>query len=135
MSAAIKSEIADAINEVRLSFSGHQVDIEPDNLGGAFVRVHEVDLGPVYKPFSTWIGFQITFQYPFADVYPHYIRPDIVRADGQAFVPPFHLSHTFALPSGGVNAVMVSRRSNHRDPITDTAVVKLAKVLDWIRSR
>ena len=135
MSVAIKPEVIEAINEVRASFSGHQVDTEPDDQGGAFVRVHEVDLGPTYKPSTSWVGFQITFQYPFADIYPHYIRPDIVHADGRAFVPPFHPNHTFALPSGGVSAAMISRRSNHRDPITDTALVKLVKVLDWLRSQ
>ena len=135
MSEAIKLEVTEAINEVRSSFSGHQVDIEPDDQGGAFVRIHEVDLGPTYKPSETWVGFQITFQYPFADVYPHYIRHDIARADGKALVTPFNHNQTFALPSGGVSAVMVSRSSKRRDPVTDTAVVKLAKVLDWIRSQ
>lgn len=135
MSADLKLPVVEAISELRTAFAAHQVDVEADDQGGAFVRIHEIDLGPTYRPSKSWVGFQITFQYPFADIYPHYIRPDIVHADGRAFVQPFHINHTFALPSGGVSAVMVSRRSNHRDPITDTAVVKLAKVLDWLRSQ
>jgi hypothetical protein len=131
----IKPAVVAAIDEVRSSFPGRQIDIESDGQGGAFVRLHEVDLGPTYQPQKTWIGFQITFQYPFADVYPHFIRPDIRRADGKPFGEAIHPDKTFPRPSGSENAILISRASRHRDPATDTAVVKLAKVLDWIRSR
>lgn len=32
-------------------------------------------------------------------------------------------------------AVQISRRSNRLNPATDTAVIKLHKVLAWLRSR
>lgn len=135
MSTAINEPVAEAIKEIRDAFKAHRVDSEPDGQGGAFVRVHDVALGKTFTQATTWIGFQITFQYPFADVYPHFIRPDLTRVDGQALSAPLHVNHSLAMPSGAVPAVMVSRRSNHRDPVTDTAVVKLAKVIDWLRAQ
>jgi len=135
MSSDLKEPVAEALKEIRTSFAAHRVDLEPDGQGGAFVRVYDLSLGKAFNPASSWVGFQITFQYPFADVYPHYVRSDLSRIDGQALAPPLHINNSFALPSGAIAAVMVSRRSNHRDPLTDTAVVKLAKVLDWLRSQ
>jgi len=32
-------------------------------------------------------------------------------------------------------AVQISRRSNRLDPATDTALIKLHKVLEWLRTR
>ena len=127
--------VLEAINEVRSSFSGHQFECEPDGQGGAFVKLSEIDLGASYQPSKTWLGFQITFQYPFADIYPHYIRSDIRRVDGKPLGEAMHPNNNFVRPSGSESAVLVSRRSNRRDPTLDTAVVKLAKVIDWIRSR
>ncbi len=82
-----------------------------------------------------WVGFQIVFQYPFADVYPHYFPAELRRTDGNGLGEGFHANNTFTRPSGSETAMMVSRRSNKRDPATETAAIKLAKVIDWIRSR
>jgi hypothetical protein len=133
VSAEIKAEVAEAVREVRAAFPANQVDVEGDDQGGAFVRVHEVAIGPAFIPNVSWIGFQITFQYPFADVYPHYLRPDLTRVNGQVFTPPYHPGRNFPWPGNEVASLMVSRRSNHRDPTTETAAVKLAKVVDWLR--
>ena len=83
---------------------------------------------------TSWVGFQITFQFPFADIYPHYLRPDLSRADGTALTPPLHLNQTMTLASGTTPAVILSG-APHRNPETDTAAVKLAKILDWLRSQ
>lgn len=135
MSTDLKEPVAEALKEIRSSFAAHRIEHEPDGQGGAFVRVHDVEIGISFRPSTSWIGFQITFQYPFADVYPHYIRPDVSRVDGRALSAPLHINNSFPVTSGAVPAVMVSRRSNHRDPVMDTAVVKLAKVLAWLRSQ
>lgn len=135
MSTDFNAPVAEALAEIRASIRAHRVDHEPDGQGGVFVRVHDLDIGRAFHPATSWVAFQITFQFPFADIYPHYLRHDLTRADGQALTSPLHLNQTLALPSGATPAVMLSRRSNHRDPETDTAAVKLAKVLDWLRSR
>jgi hypothetical protein len=136
MSSELTAAVTEALEEIRAAFRSHRVHHEPDGQGGAFVRVEDLDLGRAFSPATSWVAFQITFQYPFADVYPHYLRHDLVRTDGQAFTPPLHPNHPMTLPNGATApAVMISRRSNQRDPETDTAATKLAKVLDWLRAQ
>jgi hypothetical protein len=104
--------------------------VRDDGEGGAYVIAEAVDPGGIYVQDQTWVGFRITFQYPYTDVYPHYVRGDLARKDGQplgeAMAPT-----TFEERS----AIQISRRSNHLDPRRDTAALKLQKILMWLRSR
>lgn len=132
----MKPEVEQAIEEIRLAFQGLTLDIEPDAEGGAFLRLHDILLGEQYKPEYSWSAFRITFQYPFADIYPHFFIPGLQRKDGKALGEGFHPNgQQWVHPSGSEPATMVSRRSNRRDPATETAAIKLAKVLDWMRSQ
>ena len=131
----VKPEINQAIEEIRSAFPDHALDVEPDDDGGAFVKVCALSIGVQYEPDSSWVAFRITFQYPFADIYPHFLAPSLRRKDNQPLGEGFHLNHQWEYPGGREPATMVSRRSNRRDPASETAALKLAKVLDWIRSR
>jgi hypothetical protein len=104
--------------------------VEEEPQGGAYVIVHNVFVGDQYEPSKSWAGFLITFQYPRADVYPLFFDAALRRKDGRAFGEGFS-----QLTWRGRPALQVSRRSNRWNPATDTAAVKLAKVLDWMRSR
>lgn len=128
---AISPVVLKAIDEVRSSFPDCQVDTDPDGSGGAFVVVRNIPLGPPYAQQDTWIGFQITFQYPYADVYPHFARPDLSRADRKPLGEGFGVSARFRAQP----AVQISRRSNKLNPATDTASLKLLKVIEWVRTR
>jgi hypothetical protein len=127
---ALADEVAEAIEEIRASFADSKVTLTEDGQGGAFVVVDPVDLGPAYKEQVSWIGFQITFQYPLSDVYPHFVREDLERIDGAQLGEGFSKQADWQ----GRKAVQVSRRSNHLNPATDTAAIKLHKVLRWIRA-
>lgn len=124
-------EVESAIEELKKVFVDRQVDVDPDADGGAFILVHDLFVGTMYEPEISWVGFRITFQYPRADVYPHFLDPSVRRKDGsplgQGFseVPEWH----------GRKVIQVSRRSNRLNPATDSAATKLAKVLEWIRTR
>lgn len=124
-------EVELAIDEIRRAFSDHRVEVEVEGQGGAYVVVHDLEIGERYVPSTSWFGFLITFQYPRADVYPHYIDGSIRRADGN------QLGGGFSSPTAwrGRPAILVSRRSNKLNPTVDTATMKLAKVIEWIRSR
>lgn len=122
--------IAEAIEELRATFDGAAVTVRDDGEGGAYVRVDPVDPGSPYTQRETWIGFRITAQYPYADVYPLFIRQDLTRIDGQPLGEGMAMN-TF----DGQPAVQVSRRSNHLNPATDTAAIKVLKVLTWMASR
>ncbi len=131
----MKQAVEQAIDEIRKSFLGHQVDVEADDDGGAFVKVHNLCLGPQYEPERSWVAFHVTFQYPFADVYPHFVPGGLKRKDGAVLGEAFNAGSEWKTPSGSEPAVCVSRRSNHWDSTADTAVIKLDKVLAWIKSR
>ena len=73
-----------AVADLRAQFGAENVEACPDGQGGAYVILTSVALGDVYVQEATWLGFHITHLHPAADVYPHYVRPDLVRRDGQA---------------------------------------------------
>lgn len=121
--------IEKAIAEIRSSFPECQVESEPDGSGGAHVIVRDVPLGPPYAQTTVWVGFQITFQYPYADVYPHFTCAELKRSDGR------QLGDGLASASyRGKPATQISRRSNKLNPATDTAALKLLKVMQWLRT-
>jgi hypothetical protein len=122
-------EVAGAIDEIRAAFPDATVGAREDG-DGVIVIVDPVDPGPPYVQRATWIGFRITFQYPYADVYPHFLRGDLARVDGAALGEGIT-----ATRFEDQSAVQVSRRSNRLNPATDTAVLKLIKVLHWLATR
>ena len=123
-------EVEAAIAEIKEAFPGSEIEVISEPQGGAYVVVQNLAIGARFIPSTTWVGFLITFQYPDADVYPHFIRGDLKRADGQSF--PSGISG----PTTWQNrpAMQVSRRSNHWTAGVDTAASKLAKVLSWLRT-
>lgn len=87
--------------------------------------------GEIYNETETWVGFRITFQYPNADVYPHYVRGDLSRRDRGNHSAGIQAGYTFEDRS----ALQLSRRSNRLNPAIDSAALKLLKVLEWLRTR
>ena len=89
----------------------------------------EIPLGSPYVQAVVWIGFQITFQYPYADVYPHFTNSDLLRSDGQDLGGGFGTA-TFR----GQPAIQISRRSNRAESPDGHGRLKLLKVIRWIRN-
>lgn len=119
-----------AITEIQRAFPGHQIDVEEEAQGGAYVIVHHLDLGAQYQPQRSWVGFLIQYTYPMSDVYPHFAVADLSRTDGTGLNSAFQRVQWRNRP-----ATQISRRSNRWDPAEDTAVLKLHKVVDWIRGQ
>ncbi len=126
----ISPSVAQAIKQIRCTFKGCSIEFEEDGSGGAFVVVTGIRLGPPYVQANVWIGFQITFQYPYADVYPHFTNADLSRLNGAELGDGFGAGSFRDQP-----AIQVSRRSNRINPQTDTAALKLLKVVKWMKSR
>ena len=127
----MKAEVEKAIEQIRASFPGKQLTAREDGEGGAYVIVDDIELGPPYSQDLTWVGARITFQYPYADVYPVFVRGDLARKDGQALGEATAVGQTFE----GRSAVQISRKSNRLNPGRDTAAMKLQKVLAWLKAR
>ena len=126
----MKPEVDEAVNELRRCFGEAGVVAHSMHDGGAVVTIASIDLGPGYSPQLTWMKFAISFQYPYADIYPLFVRPDLTRADGQPHGEGITPASFESEP-----ALQLSRRSNHLNPEVDTATLKVTKVIEWLRTR
>ena len=126
----LTAAVAKAIEEVRRTFEECEVEVFPDGSGGAAVVVRGIPLGRPYVQAKVWIGFHITYQYPYADVYPHFTNADLARSGGSGLGDGFG-GATFQDGS----AIQISRRSNRLNPETDTAALKLLKVVKWMKEQ
>ena len=126
----LKPAVLGAIEELREQF-GDKVQVHELGDGGCKVVVENVSLGSPYLQKETWFGFTITPLYPYADIYPHFVRSDLARADGAALSVPIHINNNFY----GQSAVMVSRRTRITGVDNpNSAVLKLLKVQSWLLS-
>ncbi len=137
-------EVEKAIEAIREQFGRAQVTAAADRDGGAYVIVEGVPLGAPFTQDDSWIGFHIPSTCPYADVYPHFVRADIARADGGPLGEGLSTGHSFpdqaALKTPGSlparSGAQVSRRSNRRDTAgLETPLHKLLKVIKWLKSR
>jgi hypothetical protein len=87
-----------------------------------------VSLGARYRPETTWMGFHIPAQYPYADIYPVFIGANTARSDGIGFVAPITPGHNFE----GRPAIQVSRRSGAAQNGLQKVTAKILKVLDFL---
>lgn len=133
-----------AIEAIRARYGADGLLAAPDHDGGAFVIVEGVPLGSPFAQEDSWLGFHIPSTCPYADVYPHFVRSDLARADGGPLGEGLSTGHTFPAPDalkvpGSIPsraAVQVSRRSNRKDTAgLETPLHKLLKVIQWLKSR
>lgn len=126
-----------------LIFGEENVHFRADGAGGAFVVVLGVPLRDRYEQTSTWVGFQILHNCPFADTYPHYVRPDLKLASGVTPTGPISgptawdgLQGDLGRIVGTKEALQISRRSNHKsDDDVETPFEKLMKIVQWLHTR
>lgn len=129
--AQISVAVQRAVDGICRTFDGHSVAIKADGSGGAYVVVADLALSERYVQGTTWLGFQVSYLYPAADVYPHYVRPDLARRD----TAPLGLGFSPVIWGyDGAPAIQVSRRSNKWDANVDTAALKAVKVLAWMNN-
>ena len=126
--AAMKQDIADAIEELKRAFPSSAVTIKEDGQGGAYVFVENVDIGARFVPSHTWMGGHITALYPYADIYPVFIDASVSRVGGRRFDAPITYGHNFA----GRPAIQISRVNNQVQNCPQTAVAKFMKILDFL---
>jgi hypothetical protein len=127
---AITVAVAEAIRQISAGLPELRWDVREDGQGGAILIGDGVALGDPWLQGETWIGFRIAFNYPYADVYPHFVRGDLARRDGGPLGQALSVT-TFE----GRPAVQISRASSRRDPTLETALLKLLKVMTWLRDR
>jgi hypothetical protein len=126
----ITPEVATAIKELEDAFGAAAVTTKEDGQGGALVVVDPVPLGAPYEEADTWVGFHVTHLHPQADIYPLHVRRDLRRADGAGLGAATSESSFEGRPS-----IQLSRRTNHRDPVTFSALLKLGRVIAWLLAK
>jgi len=131
LAAAVKEAALAGLMEVRAAFAEHELWAWPDGAGGVQVAIDGIKLGEFWVHEASWFAFTINHLYPDADTYPHYVRGDLARADGEALVAPFHTGQTFQEQP----AVMVSRSSPKRVSGLSTAARKAFTVISFIQSQ
>jgi hypothetical protein len=124
----MKVEVSAGIDDLKRQFSAASFAVRDDGQGGAYVIIEPVTLGPRFVPPTTWVGFQIPPQYPYADIYPVFIDGNIRRADGNSFAPPVTPGHVFE----GRPAIQISRRNSAAQGGLQKAPAKVLKVLDFL---
>ena len=124
---SLAASVGHGIEQIRQSLPDCKIDVDPDRSGGASVVVSGLTLGRPYAQPDTWIGFLLTFQYPYTDVYPHFTRPDLSRLDKRTLGEGFGTAEF-----RGAQAIQLSRRSNKWNAASDTAILKLLKVYRWL---
>lgn len=125
----MRGDVSSGIEELKRQFEDSVVTAREDGQGGAYVLIDPVTLGPSYTPPTTWIGFHIPAQYPYADIYPVFIGEEIARSDGTLFQPPVTRGHTFEERP----AIQVSRRNAAAQNGLQKVPAKILKILDFLR--
>ena len=137
----MKPEVTKAVEELERGAPGTGIRSEEDGNGGAYVIVDGVDIGSSFEPATSWIGFHITWSYPDADVYPHFIDPGL-RYVGTGEAPnqypdgslPTSMTRGATMPGFQLAAIQVSRRSTRRNAESDSALGKLLRVVHFLRT-
>lgn len=122
--------VAEQIGELKAQFTDDAVTVESDGAGGAYVVISPIDPGPAYQQRESWLGFQITYLCPDADIYPVFLSPALKRVDGGPHTPPITQQTWRDQP-----ALQYSLRSPQRDPRTETAAIKVAGVIACLAER
>ncbi len=138
----MKESVALAINEITDAGIGTGVRTREDADGGAYVIVDGTAIGDSFSPATTWIGFHILWTCPDADVYPHFADPSL-KYIGSGETPNQHpegnlptaITRGATMPGFEIPAIQISRRSNHRNPETDSTLQKLLRIIEFLRSR
>lgn len=127
----MKQEVAEAIDELKKKFPNSPVTVEDDGAGGARVILEDVEIGDRFAPSRTWLGAHIPALYPYADIYPVFMAPEVIRKDGVPFTPPITPNANFA----GRAALQISRRNNLAQQYPQPAFAKFLKVVDFLRKQ
>ena len=138
----MKPAVEQALEELRQGLPDHDLRVKEDPDGGALVMVGGMEIGQGFSPSISWIGFHITWPYPDADVYPHFIDPK-VQYVGTGVAPnqypegnlPTAMTRGATMPGFEVPAIQVSRRSNRRNAETVRALEKLLRVIEFLQGR
>jgi hypothetical protein len=126
----LNPEVRQGLDELAVLFG--ELSVVPEGQGGARVTIKSLPLPGGLNRSESWCGFVIPYNYDDAQVYGHHFPADLRRADGQQLDGPgFNYSGNW----DGAPALIVSRSSPGWRKGTDTAALKLVKVIEFLKRR
>lgn len=133
---ALKQAVGCGAAEIMTAYGSGRVRVVEDGQGGAWVEVTGLDPGKSYEQTETFLVCLLPFNLPNADIYPMFVRHDLSRTDGGSLGEGFQsTSLTWPGDSQARPVVQLSRRTRNNAFTAQTAVQKLEKVLEWLRTR
>jgi len=120
-----------AIAELMERFGEASVTFEPDGHGGARVTVARVPLPAGLDRGETWVGFMIPYDYDDVQVYGHHFPAELRCAGGGELSGSGFGQGQW----NGTASLVISRSSNCWRKGTDTALLKLLKVVEFLDQR
>lgn len=140
MTDNINDDVKSALDELKKDFPKAKVIYDANANGGAQVIVEGIDLGHPFTAKTTWFGFEIPYNYPYADIYPHFTAPDLQLVDknrdsldkitGLSLRTRQKGEHYFM----GRLAMQISRVSSQKSQNLTNASAKLLNVRKWLLS-
>lgn len=131
----MKEAVERGVIEIGDTYGSDQLRVVPDDQGGAWVEVADLDLGAAYQPDTTFLICLLPFNLPAADVYPMFVRAELTRADGRPLGDGFQVTQLSWPGEPQPRPVVQVSRRTRGDFTAQTPAQKIAKVLEWIRSR
>ena len=128
--------MATALANIVSAYGADNVRVVPDGQGGAWAEVREIELGCAYVQATTFAVFLLPFNLPGADIYPIFVRDDLARRDGAPLGEGLQRT-TLSWPGQPAQrpVIQISRRTRGGAFTAQTAVQKVEKVLEWLRSK
>ena len=106
-----------------------------DGQGGAWIEIPEVEVGELYARSTPLLICLLPFALPAADVYPIFFDRTLTRTDGSALGEGFAPTELSWPGEPEPRAVTQVSRRTRGDFALQTPLIKIEKVLEWVRTR
>lgn len=106
-----------------------------DGQGGAWIEIPEVEVGELYARSTSLLICLLPFALPAADVYPIFFDRTLTRTDGSALGEGFAPTELSWPGEPEPRAVTQVSRRTRGDFALQTPLIKIEKVLEWVRTR
>ena len=106
-----------------------------DGQGGAWIEIPEVEVGELYARSTSLLICLLPFALPAADVYLIFFDRTLTRTDGSALGEGFAPTELSWPGEPEPRAVTQVSRRTRGDFALQTPLIKIEKVLEWVRTR
>lgn len=106
-----------------------------DGQGGAWIQIPEVQVGNVYCCPTSFLICLLPFALPAADIYPMFLDRALTRTDGSALGEGFSQADVSWPAEAAPRPVTQVSRRTRGDFGIQTPLIKIEKVLEWVRTR